>query len=295
MTILEDYWSAVLRRLQAEVDGFNSLIEHAGERGRENELALARILQVLMPSAYTVGTGLLIDSQDAASKQCDLVLTDQTEQPRLLAQTNELLHPIETVRAVIEVKSTLDKGEIQDAAEKKASVEALAPCRPQPDGTTAHPIFCLVAYKAATSPASIAKNLRELPPHKRPDLVCLIEPGLVAGRHFQGPGDQDSITDSADPYYCALVPLLNDLGETIPHPVPARTALFEGATYPLMLIENQFLLGHPARALLLFMDALLSELARISVRPAPISANYITRRARHSLPVALARPSSARD
>src|SRR5690349_3042037 len=107
MTILEDYWSAVLRRLQAEVDGFNSLIEHAGERGRENELALARILQVLMPSAYTVGTGLLIDSQDAASKQCDLVLTDQTEQPRLLAQTNELLHPIETVRAVIEVKSTL--------------------------------------------------------------------------------------------------------------------------------------------------------------------------------------------
>ena len=293
MTILEDYWSAVLRRLQAEVDGFNSLIEHAGERGRENELALARILQVLMPSAYTVGTGLLIDSQDAASKQCDLVLTDQTEQPRLLAQTNELLHPIETVRAVIEVKSTLDKGEIQDAAEKKASIDVLTPCRPQPDGQTAHPIFCLVAYKAATSPASIAKNLRALPAHKRPDLVCLIEPGLVAGRHFQGQPGQGSETE--DPYYCALVPLLNDRGETIPHAVAAGSALFEGATYPLMLMENRFLLGHPARALLLFMDALLSELARISARPAPISTNYITRRTRYSLPVALAKPSSDQD
>jgi len=41
MNLVGQYWRGVQGRLQAEVDGFNSLIWHQGELGRENEPSLA--------------------------------------------------------------------------------------------------------------------------------------------------------------------------------------------------------------------------------------------------------------
>lgn len=179
MTLLEEYWNGVLRRLQAEVDGFNRIIGHQGERGRENELALARILQPLIPARYAVGTGIIIDASDNASKQCDVVLYEQADQARMLAQTNQLLHPVETVRVVIEIKTTLDKAEIDDAAGKKRSVDALQLIVSEPPRSS--PLFVLFAYAADTSAGTVAKNILALPVGDRPDLVCVITPGIVGG------------------------------------------------------------------------------------------------------------------
>lgn len=44
MGIIDEYWAGTLQRLQAEVANFNRLIAHQGERGRENEQALSRVL-----------------------------------------------------------------------------------------------------------------------------------------------------------------------------------------------------------------------------------------------------------
>lgn len=101
--VVEQYWTGVLDRLRAEVDVLGTLIDHAGERGRENEIALSRILERFLPSRYGLGTGLLVDAEGGYSRQADLVIYDK-DQPALLGQTTPLLFPVETVYACIEVK-----------------------------------------------------------------------------------------------------------------------------------------------------------------------------------------------
>src|SRR5437879_9254003 len=99
MSIVEQYWTGVLRRLQAEVENFNRLIEHQGEKGRENESSLARILERLVPTRYGIGSGLLFDAGGKQSRQMDIVVHEQGDEPALLAQTNQVLFPVANVRA----------------------------------------------------------------------------------------------------------------------------------------------------------------------------------------------------
>lgn len=275
MAFVEEYWSGVLRRLQAEVDGFNRLVSHQGERGRENELALARILQALVPSRYAVGTGLLIDSFDEASKQCDVVLFEQADQPRLLGQTTQLLHPVETVRAVIEVKTTLNADEIRDAGAKKASIDALRPVGRHRDEST-HPLFLLFAYTATTSPVAVAANLLKLPAAERPHLACLITPGVVGGE--LGLLHPEAVS-SADTYVVGATLLLNADDSPVERDMYTHNAEHNGGTYPVTSHGGRYVLGHPARALLLFTDGLLRGLARMDGFPATVTSAYISRSA----------------
>src|SRR5690606_22020378 len=96
-------------RLQAEVEGFNNIIEHQGEKGRENELSLSRMIERLAPTRYGVGTGLAFDSGGTQSRQTDVVIYDAIDEPAIFAQTNQVLFPIENVRAFVEVKTTMNK------------------------------------------------------------------------------------------------------------------------------------------------------------------------------------------
>jgi len=83
--VVEQYWSGVATRLQAEVEVFNRLIGHAGEQGRQKEVALVSILERLLPRRVGLGSGLLIDSTGGRSKQSDAVLFDDGDQPKILA------------------------------------------------------------------------------------------------------------------------------------------------------------------------------------------------------------------
>jgi hypothetical protein len=281
---VETYWNGVLRRLQAEVEDFNRLITHHGERGRANEHALARILQSLIPSRYAVGTGLIIDSSGMTSKQCDVVLFEQADQPRLFAQTTQLLYLLETVRAVIEVKTTMDKGDIRDAAAKKLSIDALSPVHPYRDNCT-HPLFMLFAYDADAYPDTVAANLLALPPEQRPDLVCVIEPGFVAGdpKLIRPPGE-----DSQE-YLTGVTLLLNDDGRPVERKEDNRVdhdGHGKGGSHPKDRHNEKDMRGDPARALLLFADGLLRGLAARGGSSLPESTAYISSQARHLAPLA---------
>src|SRR5689334_7168010 len=103
MSALEAYWTGVLQRLRAEVDIFSRLVNHMGERGRMNELALAALLEGFVPDRTGVGTGLLIDSLDYQGPQTDVILFDQANQPAVMAQSTQVLFPVEVVQATIAV------------------------------------------------------------------------------------------------------------------------------------------------------------------------------------------------
>ncbi|SES49843.1 hypothetical protein SAMN04487983_10944 [Streptomyces sp. yr375] len=280
MNIVEQYWASAVSRLQAEVDGFNKLIGHAGEQGRENELSLARLLENLIPRRLGIGSGVVIDKGNGRSKQTDIIIYDLADQPTLMAQSTQVIFPIEVVHAVIEVKTTLTADEVKDCAEKKVSIDTLKPAE-----SREAPFFGVLAYEAWASPKTVASHLRGIPEGNRADCICILNPGII--------GSPDTVDQNK--YDVELVALheRNHSGSRtgsswikVQKP-PADAALsMYGSTYPVTkLADVGYIAGEPGRALLLFCDALLRALSARGVIPNPALSHYLTDTARETLDV----------
>jgi len=274
MPVVEQYWTGVLQRLQAEVEVFSKLVGHQGEKGRANELAFANLLAALLPRRFGIGTGMVIDHKDGQSAQMDIVVFEQTDQPTLLAQTTQLLHPIETVHVCVEVKTRLATDDLEDFMRKRASLSELEPL---PD--CQRPLFVLLAYNSGVAPKTLAKWLADAPMGEAPDLVCVIGDALVgSGGDALGSGSfgrlgrvmaqaRDSRGNRLETYVLATHP--TELAE-----------VHEGRLHPVVAHEGVRYLGEPARALLLFVEALLRLLGeRGATKPSVIS-GYVSTEAR---------------
>ncbi|MEU8743068.1 DUF6602 domain-containing protein [Streptomyces parvulus] len=278
MSVVEEYWSGVLRRLQAEVDVFNRLIKHWGERGRENELSLARLLENLIPKRYGVGSGMVIDHLDRYSQQTDIIVYDQANEPGILAQSTQVLFPVENVRACIEVKTSINKDEIQETGKKRVSLRLLTPVN------RALPLFHLVGYKAAQELETITKHIRSLSDEERPDIFCIIDAGVIGGRkEILSPIFGDLLEKSPD--YIIGVTFLHSRidGERVKgqylDPPPDSTdpkLLIDGSSYPIIRVGGKWRVAEPSRSLLIFCAALVDSLATHDGHPSPAITHYLS-------------------
>ncbi|MEW2477519.1 DUF6602 domain-containing protein [Micromonospora gifhornensis] len=281
MSIVETYWSGVSRRLQEEVDTFNRLIGHAAEQGRENEQSLIALMERLLPRSLGIGTGIVIDADGNRSKQTDIIIFDLNNQPTIMAQTNQMLFPVENTFMAIEVKTTLNDDEIADCAEKKAALNKL-----KPRGTS-RPDFCVVAYhaQAATAPITV-KLLRAVEEERRPDLLCVISGALLAGRAevLAGAGD------SKYPAGIAALHRRSDDGKRLSNDwdVPASSesgssVLRDGIRHPVTRKgrkNQERLVAEPGRALLNFCSMILTMLADKGAIPEPSLRHYLQEEAK---------------
>ncbi|HYM88638.1 MAG TPA: DUF6602 domain-containing protein, partial [Nitrospiraceae bacterium] len=89
----------VLRRAKA--------VPHAGERGTAREDVVRSCLGDFLPKRCGVGTGFVMDTKRAVSKQIDVVLYDRLVGTMLTIREGTGLFPVETVCGVGEVKSDL--------------------------------------------------------------------------------------------------------------------------------------------------------------------------------------------
>lgn len=144
----------------------NGLVPHQGERGRANELTMAQLLENLLPPTIGVGSGVIIDSGGRASKQSDIVLYNRNNQPQLIAQSLQLLFPVEVVYGTVEVKSRLTKEDVADIAAKATAQRELEPANP-----ASAPFFGVFAYEFGDSDIARAEELVALGVLEAPDLV----------------------------------------------------------------------------------------------------------------------------
>lgn len=256
---VRSYWSGALHRLQAEVQSFSKLVEHEAEKGRENELVLARVLSSLIPQRFGTGSGLLIDSNDKQSRQIDVIIFEQAMEAALFAQTTQLLYPVETVYAAIEVKTTLRADDIVQYGESVRRTAELTSKRAHRDGNF-HPVNCLFAYSAWAMPETVAAHLLALPSTCRPDVFCVVDQGFVGGK----PSTFDSSSGESGDFVMGITFLqdANDLPIVVDK--PTDNVRGETAHRTLRITKGQYGLVDPARALLLFLDSLLGELHRKS-------------------------------
>jgi hypothetical protein len=270
VSIVEEYWAGVLQRLEAEVHVFAQLVAHEGERGRENEAVLARILEALVPRRYGVGSGLLIDTANNYSHQTDIVVYDQSDEPAVLAQTTQILFPMESVLACIEVKTTLRGPDVNDCFKKARQMRCeLEPARVYPDGTK-HPLFVVLAYLGGQEPETFAKKLMAADADERPDLLCIVDLGLVMG------ADNCIRAESGGSSDVGLALLLADGKPIEGKPTGSdMRAVHRGRQYPIVGYGGTLRLVDPARALLLFVEALVRLLALRQGRPQPVLSHYV--------------------
>ncbi|HEX9429763.1 MAG TPA: hypothetical protein VF944_05245, partial [Candidatus Bathyarchaeia archaeon] len=191
----------------------------------------------------------------------------------------QVLYPVENVLACIEVKTTLYSDTVKECMKNKRALLDLVPVRTYPDGS-AHPIFIVLAYRTDISPQKIYEKFLARDQQDRPDLLCVLEDGILgcSGACLGGAVGDD--------FQIGLTLLRNDSdgsGEPyhrIDKNHAARTITIRERLYPIVEYNGVRFACDPARALLLFVEAVLRRLAEQSNRPPPALTHYLDERVR---------------
>lgn len=111
-------------KLRADL-GVSDIAIHPGTKGTETELNWLHMLQDFLPRRYGVSNAFVVDSRGSQSDQIDVVIHDRHFSPLLFEVGDACFIPAESVYAAFEVRQALDKGNLEYAAEKVASVRRL--------------------------------------------------------------------------------------------------------------------------------------------------------------------------
>ena len=122
---LEEAFADQEKQLAATLTRGRRITDQPGIVGNATEDGWKDMLVGFLPGRYGVVSGKVIDSQGHQSEQIDLIIRDTYYSPLMFSIGDASFVPVESVYAVVEVKQTLDKGNLDYAAQKAESVRRL--------------------------------------------------------------------------------------------------------------------------------------------------------------------------
>ena len=187
------------RKLRAEFEYIRSTNPHSGEKGSEAEGVLRDFLNHHLPQRFRAASGIIIDTANSLTPQTDVIVYDALTSPIYRYSEKVLILPLDTVAAVVEVKSRLNKKEIEDGYEKIAACKRLKKTPvsagdQQATGSDLKGVATLgviFGFSSDTSLATLAKHVERLngqyEPTAWPDLIVLLDSGTISyGVQFPG-------------------------------------------------------------------------------------------------------------
>jgi len=99
-----------------EIDGVN----HHGEDGNYRELVLRNIIRRFLPNNLSIGTGFVISNDEEGAKrstQIDILIYDNSY-PLLFKEGDFIITTPQSVKAIIEVKTTIVNSDLNEILEK---------------------------------------------------------------------------------------------------------------------------------------------------------------------------------
>lgn len=121
---LRGLFLALQKEMEAKLST-NQEIHHSPSKGDATEVSWIDMLRQYLPKRYQVEKAFVVDSGSHLSEQIDIVIFDSQYSPFLFNHDGQLYVPAESVYSIIEVKPNLDKGQLEYAGKKAASVRAL--------------------------------------------------------------------------------------------------------------------------------------------------------------------------
>ncbi len=179
------------KHLRNEFENLKQTNPHYGERGTESEIILTKFLNDHLPKRFSADTGLIIDYENQISSQIDVIVYDALNSPIYRKGPKVSIIPIDNVAVAIEVKSKLNKPQLEDAAQKIASVKKLkkSPLTPVDQPVTfsnfinTSTLGVVFAYETDRTLETLAKNLLDInntiPSNLWLDLIVVLDKGLV--------------------------------------------------------------------------------------------------------------------
>jgi len=187
------------KKLRAEFEFIRSTNPHPGEKGNEAENVVRDFLNHHLPQRFRATSGIIIDTANSLSPQTDVIIYDALVSPVYRYSEEMLMLPLDTVAAVIEVKSRLNKKEIEDGYEKIAACKRLkkTPVSGGDQQATGSELRSVATYgvifgfTSDTSLATLAQHAENLnskyEPSAWPDLIVLLDSGTIGyAAHFPG-------------------------------------------------------------------------------------------------------------
>ena len=219
---MKRHYAGLTERMLSEIESISAQMSHQGEKGRNNEAIIAEFLNRHLPTRYTVSTGKVVGVGGTQSGQMDLIVHDRLETPSFIDAHQWSLVPIESVYAVISVKTTLTRGELRDAMASIESVRSLPRIAATilvnnkpvqvPESAVLRPRGLVFAFKSGWTSfegcrAAFVELLAEIADDNRPNAVCVLDQGFMV----RAPYTTNALTYADH----ALIHFLVFLGKTI--------------------------------------------------------------------------------
>lgn len=197
----EKLFQASSCKLKNSLDEVRASFKHRTLKGSVNERVISEWIRPLLPGSIEVCSGEVIDSKGHRSRQVDVLLYDMATTSRFLSSESISVLPVESVFAAIEVKTYLNKTEIENAFENMKAIKALEKLAYHPNRaitikslygkTTSYwPIqFFIFAYES-DGLDTVLEHIERLnssqPIEKRIDMVCVLDKGLIVNNGPEG-------------------------------------------------------------------------------------------------------------
>jgi hypothetical protein len=230
---VKKHYKKLADHLKRELDGTARSFNHKGLLGRYNEHSLGAILQRHLSHRFEVTTGEVIAADENNSREIDIIIYDKIY-CRPINDGDISLIPIEAVSEILSVKTTVQRGDIQDAVDNIESVRKL-PSDPGPFFSAGlkiamakplKPRAFLVGYESTYASAQAAdKAFREIIQSKddevRPNGMCLLNQCFIRRR----PNTVDTVVYEDDPFARFFVFLVGALSSMPNFPVDLQRYL----------------------------------------------------------------------
>jgi len=160
---------------------------HHGKLGEGREILLQHFLSTYLPKRFGVGSGFALLSGTDISTEQDIVIYDALNNPVFFPECRSAIFPPSAIQALIEVKSSLNKTELEKTSQKtslvKQELRKALSILVLETPRLMEPLVCLFAYPGPDLP-SIKKTLislqRGIPEENRLDLICILNEGVIS-------------------------------------------------------------------------------------------------------------------
>ena len=179
--MLKEVFESISEKMQSDFEKVTKLVSHPSVKGTARENALMKYLRPHIPDKFAFSEGIIIDSFEHQSRQVDVIIHDRIATPFLQDRDLANVIPIESVYAVIEVKSTLTKDELTKCIANIKSVRSLK--KNTITGQISPTLGFVFAYDADSTLETIYRNFlelsKDLPPEEQITCICVLNKGLI--------------------------------------------------------------------------------------------------------------------
>ena len=123
--LVSDYASALVRSMLVVSESLWDL-DHTTSKGTLRELLVSSLLRRFLSSQFSVSSGVIVNQGGEQSNQMDVIILDNRVLPPFIYEQNLGVIPVESVVAVIEVKSRLDDCEVKKADNAAGRLKAIS-------------------------------------------------------------------------------------------------------------------------------------------------------------------------